>query len=116
MNPYGAASFFSADSGGFLFDDAYAPTEIATVLGPCASVSGSARISVGSQLIVPEDEFTRFLINARGLDSTNYCHGVLDLPRTELVRMEAPDNVACLYEMDGADPGARVRAGFTTLR
>ena len=33
-NPYGKAAFFDADSGGFLFDLPYAPTNIVGVLGP----------------------------------------------------------------------------------
>jgi predicted dehydrogenase len=105
MNPYGAATFFSADSGGFLFDDAYASSEIATILGTCRRVSGCARISVPEQKIVPDDEFTRFLSQASGPGATDYWDTVLALPRTEQVPTEAPDNVFCLYEMESGAIG-----------
>ena len=100
MNPYGAAAFFRADSGGFLFDYAYAPSQIATLLGSCTAVTGVTRISTSEHFIVPEAEYTRFLSQATDPEKANYWDAVLELPRTERVRMEAPDNVFCLYEME----------------
>jgi predicted dehydrogenase len=105
MNPYGAAAFFAAESGGFLFDDAYAPTEVATLLGSCVSVTGCARVSVGSHMIVPDVEFTKFLTAVTNPYEANYWDKVLDLPRTEQVRSEAPDNVICVLEMENGTIG-----------
>ena len=110
MNPYGAAAFFSADSGGFLFDDAYAPTEIATLLGTCVRVSGCARVSVTAHRIVPDDQFTRFLNEATDPEAADYWDMVLHLPRTEELWTEAPDNVFCLYEMESGAIGC-LRSG-----
>lgn len=98
-NPYGAAAFFTADSGGILFDFPYAPTQIVTLLGPCKSVMGSARIAVPERRIVPEAEYDKFLAQATDPDNVNYWDVVLALPKTEPVQMAAPDNVFSLYEM-----------------
>jgi len=45
-NPYGQAAFYDKDSGGFLFDLPYAPTQIVSVLGACKSVFAQAGIKV----------------------------------------------------------------------
>jgi predicted dehydrogenase len=102
-NPYGQDAFYTRDSGGFLFDFPYAPAQIVGILGPCASVQASARISVTDQRIVPESEYDAFLSRVTDPERANYWDVVLDLPRTQAVRMEAYDNVYSLYEMaDGA--------------
>jgi predicted dehydrogenase len=98
-NPYGLGAFFSQDSGGMLFDYPYAPTQIVTLLGACKSVMGMAKISVPDRYIVPESEYDRFLAQATDPDDVNYWDVVLDLPRTERIRMGAEDNVFSLYEM-----------------
>ena len=98
-NPYGQDAFFSADSGGFLFDFPYAPTQIVSVLGPCASISAATRISISENFIVPEIEYDRFLASAIDPFNANYWDVVLDLPKTQAVRMEAIDNAYSLYEM-----------------
>ncbi|MGO9963292.1 MAG: Gfo/Idh/MocA family protein [Acidimicrobiales bacterium] len=105
MNPYGAAAFFTADSGGFLFDDAYSSSAIATILGSCLGVSGAARISVPAHYIVPDNKFTEFLTAAVSPEQADYWDTVLSLPRTEEVRSEAADNVFCLYEMENGAIG-----------
>jgi predicted dehydrogenase len=98
-NPYGQDAFYTKDSGGFLFDFPYAPTQIAGVLGACKSVMASARISVAEHMIVPESKYDEFLAQTTDPDHANYWDVVLDLPRTQPVRMEFYDNVYSLYEM-----------------
>lgn len=98
-NPYGLAAFYSQDSGGMLFDYPYAPTQIVTLLGACKSVMGMAKISAPDRAIVPESEYTKFLNEATDPYNANYWDVVVNLPRTEQVKMGAPDNVFSLYEM-----------------
>ena len=102
-NPYGQDAFYTKDSGGFLFDFPYAPTQIVGVLGPCKSVMATTRISVADHHIVPEGKYDEFLAQVNDPDRANYWDVVLDLPRTQPVRMESVDNAYSLYEMeDGA--------------
>jgi predicted dehydrogenase len=98
-NPYGQDAFYAQDSGGFLFDFPYAPAQIVGVLGPCKSIMAAARISVSDHQIVPEGQYDAFLAHVTDPDQANYWDVVLDLPRTQRVRMEAYDNVYSLYEM-----------------
>lgn len=105
-NPYGQAAFYAKDSGGFLFDLPYAPANIVSVLGPCQSVMAHTSISVADHKIVPEAEYDRFLSEATDPDKANYWDVVLDLPRTQSVRMEAVDNAYSLYEMRDGGVGA----------
>jgi predicted dehydrogenase len=105
-NPYGQDAFYTKDSGGFLFDFPYAPTQIVGVLGACKSVSATARISIGEHDIVPEDEYDRFLETVSDPHQANYWDAVLELPRSKRVRMEAYDNVYSLYEMVDGSIGA----------
>ena len=104
-NPYGQAAFYDKDSGGFLFDFPYAPTQIVSVLGACKSVMAQSRISVADHHIVPEEKYDEFLSQATDPNDVNYWDVVLDLPRTKAVRMEGPDNVFSLYEMAGGITG-----------
>jgi predicted dehydrogenase len=99
-NPYGAAAFYTRDSGGMLLDFPYAPTQIVSVLGSCRRVSGQGAISVSDRQIVPDAEYDRFLAQATDPDDANYWKVVVNLPRTQSVTMEAEDNVFSLYEMD----------------
>ena len=102
-NPYGQDAFYTKDSGGFLFDFPYAPTQIVGVLGACKSIMAQARISVADHTIVPEGKYDEFLAQVSDPDHANYWDVVLDLPRTQHVRMEYYDNVYSLYEMvDGS--------------
>jgi predicted dehydrogenase len=102
-NPYGQDAFYTKDSGGFLFDFPYAPTQIVGVLGPCKSIMAQARISVTDHHIVPEGKYDEFLAQVTDPHHANYWDVVLDLPRTQHVRMEYYDNVYSLYEMvDGS--------------
>ena len=102
-NPYGQDAFYTRDSGGFLFDLPYAPTEIVGVLGPCKSVMAHTRLMVNEHTIVPEGEYDRFLSHVKDPAQANYWDVVLDLPRTQPVRNEAVDNAYSLYEMvDGS--------------
>jgi predicted dehydrogenase len=105
-NPYGQDAFFTRDSGGFLFDFPYAPTQIVGVLGPCKSVTASTRISVCETEIVPEACYDDFLAGVTDPDKANYWDVVLDLPRTRRVPVEAVDNAYSLYEMAGGAVGA----------
>jgi predicted dehydrogenase len=98
-NPYGKATFFDADSGGFLFDMPYAPSEIVALLGPCKSVMGAAWTAIPEDAIVPEVEYDRFLAQVTDPDKANYWDVVLDLPRSHPVKMLAPDNAYSLYQM-----------------
>ena len=98
-NPYGLDAFYTQDSGGFLFDFPYAPTQIVGVLGACKSVMASARITPVENAIVPEEKYDEFLAQVTDPEKANYWDVVLDLPRTRRVRMEAYDNVYSLYEM-----------------
>lgn len=98
-NPYGQDAFYTRDSGGFLFDFPYAPTQIVGVLGPCKSIMAQARISVTDHHIVPENKYDEFLSQVTDPERANYWDVVLDLPRTQHVRMEYYDNVYSLYEM-----------------
>jgi predicted dehydrogenase len=102
-NPYGLDAFYTKDSGGFLFDFPYGPSQIVGALGPCKSVLAAARTSPVESYIVPEQRYDEFLAQATDPARANYWDVVLDLPRTQRVRMEAYDNVYSLYEMaDGA--------------
>jgi predicted dehydrogenase len=102
-NPYGQDAFFTKDSGGFLFDFPYAPTQIVGVLGPCKSVTAATKISLTDNYIVPETKYDEFLAQVTDPEHANYWDVVLDLPKTQHVRMEAVDNAYSLYEMaDGA--------------
>lgn len=105
-NPYGHGAFYAKDSGGFLFDFPYAPTQIVSVLGACKSVMAQAKISVADHHIVPESKYDEFVSQATDPDDVNYWDVVLDLPRTQPVRMEGPDNVFSLYEMVDGTIGA----------
>lgn len=105
-NPYGQTAFYAKDSGGFLFDLPYAPAHIVSVLGPCASVMAHTSISSAEQFIVPESEYDKFLAGVTDPERANYWDVVVDLPRTQPVRMEAVDNAYSLYEMQGGFAGA----------
>lgn len=105
-NPYGQAAFYAADSGGFLFDLPYAPANLVAVLGPCQSVMAHTTITGAEQSIVPESEYDNFLRRTTDPDQANYWDVVVDLPRTQPVRMEAVDNAYSLYEMRGGFVGA----------
>ncbi len=98
-NPYGVGAFYAKDSGGYLFDYPYAPSQIVSVLGNCKSVAGQATISMPDRLIVGEDKYDEFLKNATDPDKANYWDVVVNEPRTVRTKMEAPDNVFSLYEM-----------------
>lgn len=99
-NPYGAQAFFAADSGGVLFDYSYTPAKIVSLLGDCKSVTGNAAISVPDRMIVPEQDYSGYLQRCADPMDCNYWEEVLDLEKTQPVRMEAPDNVFSNYEMD----------------
>lgn len=98
-NPYGQAAFYDADSGGFLFDLPYAPTQIVSVLGPCKSVFAHTSIGVTDHKIVPEHKYDEFLAGVTDPERANYWDVVLDLPRTQTVKMRAVDQAYSLYEM-----------------
>lgn len=102
-NPYGQDAFYKQDSGGFLFDLPYAPSSIVAVLGSCKTVFAHAKISVADSFIVPESRYDEFLSQVTDPEKANYWDVVLDLPRTQPVRMEAVDQAYSLYEMaDGS--------------
>lgn len=102
-NPYGQDAFYTKDSGGFLFDLPYAPANIVGVLGACKSVMAHTKISISDHCIVPEAKYDEFLEQATDPDNANYWDVVVNLPRTQPVKMEAIDQAYSLYEMaDGA--------------
>jgi len=102
-NPYGQDAFYTADSGGFLFDLPYAPSNIVAVLGACKTVFAHTKIAPIEHKIVPEDEYDKFLATVTDPDQANYWDVVLDLPRTHPVKMEAVDQAYSMYEMaDGS--------------
>ena len=105
-NPYGQAAFYAKDSGGFLFDLPYAPANIVAVLGGCKSVMAQAQLKVTDHQIVPEEKYDEFLRQATHPDDANYWDLVVDLPRTQQVRLEAVDNAYSLYEMTDGTVGA----------
>lgn len=105
-NPYGVGAFYAKDSGGMLFDYAYHPTAIAHVLGSCKSVQGLAKISIPDRAVVPDEEYNAYLRGCADPLDCNYWRVVLDKEKTQRVRMEAPDNVYSLYEMDNGWIGA----------
>lgn len=98
-NVYGQDAFFTKDSGGFLFDFPYAPTQIVGVLGGCKSVMAVAHSVVKETDIVPEEKFDEFLAGVTDPEKANYWDVVFDLPRTRRVKYEAVDNAYSLYEM-----------------
>ena len=98
-NPYGEGAFFSADSGGMVFDFPYAPSQIVSVLGGCKSISAHAKICLPERDIVDEQEYTRFLEMATDPDNANYWDVVLDLPRNKHIVAGAPDNAVSVMEM-----------------
>lgn len=102
-NPYGQDAFYTKDSGGFLFDLPYAPINIVGVLGGCKSVFAHTKIAPVEHRIVPEEEYDRFLNGVSDPENANYWDVVVDLPRTQSVRMEAVDQAYSMYEMaDGS--------------
>jgi len=98
-NPYGIGAFYSKDSGGMLFDFPYAPNQIVTLLGPCKSVMGMAKISAPDRYVVPDTEYNKYLAQATDPENANYWDVVVTLPRSQHIHMEAEDNVFSLYEM-----------------
>lgn len=98
-NPYGEGAFYSRDSGGILFDFPYAPTQIVSLLGPCKSVTGHATCAQPDRHIVPESCYDEFLAACTDPDRCNYWERVTQLPRTQPVQMQAPDNVFSTYEL-----------------
>ncbi len=99
-NPYGVGAFYAKDSGGFLFDFPYAPTAIVNVLGSCKSVQGLATIAVPDRAVVPDTKYDEYLERCTDPFNSNYWEEVVKQPRTQPVKMEAPDNVFSMYEMD----------------
>jgi len=104
-NPFGVGAFFTKDSGGMLFDFPYAPTEIVSVLGPCKSVSGMAKISFPQDKVVPDSKYNEYISKATDPQDSNYWRAVVNEPRTQMVKMEAPDNVFSQYEMENGAIG-----------
>ncbi len=104
-NPYGQDAFYTADSGGFLFDLPYAPANIVGILGSCKSVFAHTLTSAKDHKIVPEEEYDKFLSQVVDADKANYWDVVLDLPRTHPVKMEAVDQAYSLYEMSNGSQG-----------
>jgi predicted dehydrogenase len=55
---------------------------------------------------VPEHKYDEFLATVEDPESANYWDVVVNLPRTQAVRMEAVDNAYSLYEMANGAVGA----------
>jgi predicted dehydrogenase len=104
-NPYGVGAFYARDSGGILFDYSYGPNQIVTVLGACRAVTATATIAVPDRAVVSDRHYNAFLAQCTDPDEANYWRVVVGLPRDQAVKMEAPDNVFCLYEMRDGTTG-----------
>jgi predicted dehydrogenase len=105
-NPYGAGAFYNKESGGMVFDYPYGPTGIVGILGSVKSVLGSAKISVPDRWIVPQRNYDEFLKGVDDPEAANYWRVVVNEERTEPVKMAAPDNAWCVYEMENGAIGA----------
>lgn len=105
-NPYGQDAFYTKNSGGFLFDLPYAPANIIGVLGACKSVIAHTKISIADHNIVPESKYDEFLAQATDPNQANYWDVVVNLPRTQPIKMEAVDQAYSLYEMVDGSHGA----------
>ncbi|HET7560427.1 MAG TPA: Gfo/Idh/MocA family oxidoreductase [Limnochordia bacterium] len=115
-NPYGAGAFYAKDSGGFLFDYPYAPTQVVAALGACKSVMARGTIAQPDRHIVPDAAYTEFLAQVTDPDQANYWDVVMSKPRTEHVRQEAEDHFYSLCEMhNGAVGVIWVGRGFRPL-
>ena len=99
-NPYGAAAFLTKESGGVLFDYAYGPSQIVSVLGSCKSVMAMGALQVPERDIVPDDDYTVYLRGVADPWDANYWDAVVGAPRTDVARTEAPDTYNILYEME----------------
>jgi predicted dehydrogenase len=99
-NPYGASAFLTKESGGILYDYAYGPSQIVSVLGSCKSVMAMAALQVPGRAIVPEQDYTDYLVGRTDPHNANYWDAVVKAPKTETVRTEAPDVYNILYEME----------------
>lgn len=104
-NPYGAGAFYAKDSGGFLFDLPYAPSQVVATLGACKSVMARGTISQQDRWIVPDSEYNEFLRSVTDPQNANYWDVVLDKPRTQYVRQEAEDHFYSVYEMTNGAVG-----------
>lgn len=105
-NPYGAGAFYDKDSGGMVFDYPYGPTQICGVLGSVKSIMGSAKVSVPDRMIVPPENYDEYLGSATDPQDSNYWRVVVNEERTQPIKMAAPDNAWCVYEMDNGAIGA----------
>jgi hypothetical protein len=105
-NPYGAGAFYNKDSGGMVFDYPYGPTQIVGILGSVKSVLGSAKVSVPDRAIVPEENYDEYLKQVTDPHDANYWRVVVNEERSKQVKMEAPDNAWCTYEMQNGAIGA----------
>jgi len=107
--PYGIKSFFSKDAGGPLFDMAYSPATIASLLGPVKSVTGLAKTSVRDRFISKDVDFTDYLSGFTDIEGLNYWTVARRAGKlTEPIKMEAEDNTFSLYEMANGALGCLV--------
>ena len=104
-NPYGAGAFYTKDSGGMVFDYPYGPTQICGILGSVKSIMGSATTTVPDRSIVPEEKYDEFLRGVTDPEEANYWIKVVHEERSQPIRMEAPDNAFCTYEMESGAIG-----------
>lgn len=98
-NPYGAQAFLTKESGGMLYDYAYGPSQIVSVLGACKSVMAMSALQVPERPIVPDNEYTEYLKRQTDPWDANYWDEVLAQPKTDAAVMESPDTYNILYEM-----------------
>ena len=98
-NPYGAQAFLTKESGGILYDYAYGPSQIVSVLGACKSVMAMSALQVPERPIVPDTEYTEYLKRQNDPWDANYWDEVVAQPKTDAAVMESPDTYNILYEM-----------------
>lgn len=99
-NPYGAQAFLTKESGGILYDYAYGPSQIVSVLGSCKSVMAMSALQVPERDIVPDGEYTEYLKTRTDPWDANYWDAVVKRPKTDSALMESPDTYNILYEME----------------
>ena len=102
-NPYGEGAFYAKDSGGMIFDYAYGPAQIATILGSCKRVTAMATTTMRDRFIVPEEHYDKHLQAAQSPEEANYWDAAIAAEKSKPVTMEAPDNAFAIFAMaDGS--------------
>ena len=112
--PTGRTPSTTKDSGGFLFDLPYAPSQIVSALGPCKSVTAKATIAPSITTSCPRRSTTSSWPGSPIPTTPTTGTWSSTCPGPSASQMEADDHAYSLYEMvDGASAPA-TSAGSTT--